>query len=566
MSVTRRDPARAQDSSPGPSAAAPPGTESDQPNDPGVPADPTDPTNPTDPVGSGQSSDAGVAIELKVLISLAVLAGIGLRFVARSPLWLDEALSVNIAALPLDQIPEALRHDGHPPLYYLMLHGWMQVFGQGDTAVRALSGLTAVLTLPLGYLAGRRAGGRLLGWLTLGVLALSPFVLRYATETRMYSLVILLVFAGYLLLDDLVRRGRTGWGRVGALAVVVAALLYSHYWSMWLLGGVFVVLAVLAWRTDLASRRTGAIRGIVAIITGGVLFLPWVPSLLYQSKHTGTPWAGPVRPTSLLATTLTDFGGGAFKDAQFVGGVLLVLVLLALFGATLDSRRIELDLRTRPQFRAEATVVAVTIAIALVVSYASGSAFASRYTAAFLPLVVLMVAGGLSRFTGRGVLAGAVVVVLGLFSLGAVYNITTSRTQAQALATVVATAHQPGDVLVYCPDQLGPAGVRVMPTDLDQIAFPTMNRPDRVDWVDYVERNRADPAAYADQVIQRAGDHGIFVVWSSGYKTHQGTCEALLAGLGRQRPDQQTLVGENGDEYYEHASLTYFGPNPPVGA
>ena len=143
-----------------------------------------------------------------------------LRFVTRSPLWLDEALSVNIAQLPLGQIPAALRHDGHPPLYYFLLHGWMALFGTGDVAVRALSGLFAVAALPLAWLVGRRRGGPLLAWLFVGVLALSPFALRYATETRMYSLLMLLVLVGYLLLDDVVRRGRGGCGRLVGLALV----------------------------------------------------------------------------------------------------------------------------------------------------------------------------------------------------------------------------------------------------------------------------------------------------------------------------------------------------------
>ncbi len=49
---------------------------------------------------------------------LAVALGVVARFVATSPLWLDEALSVHIASLPMGDIPDALRHDGHPPLYY----------------------------------------------------------------------------------------------------------------------------------------------------------------------------------------------------------------------------------------------------------------------------------------------------------------------------------------------------------------------------------------------------------------------------------------------------------------
>src|SRR4051812_39100045 len=55
--------------------------------------------------------DRSVPTEIIVLSLVAVVLGGVLRFVTRSPLWLDEALSVNIAKLPLGDIGSALRHD-----------------------------------------------------------------------------------------------------------------------------------------------------------------------------------------------------------------------------------------------------------------------------------------------------------------------------------------------------------------------------------------------------------------------------------------------------------------------
>ena len=75
-----------------------------------------------------------------VAVGVVLAAGILLRFWTRSGLWLDEALTVDIARLPLHQIPTALKHDGAPPLYYYLLHFWMLAFGQSNVAVRALSG------------------------------------------------------------------------------------------------------------------------------------------------------------------------------------------------------------------------------------------------------------------------------------------------------------------------------------------------------------------------------------------------------------------------------------------
>ena len=132
------------------------------------------------------------------------------RFLTTSALWLDEALSVNIATLPLGDIGEALRHDGHPPLYYVLLHLWTELFGTGDVEVRALSGVLAVATLPVAWFVGRRAGGATLGWLTVLVLGALPFASRYGTEARMYSLIMLLVFAGWLALQRALEQAVVG--------------------------------------------------------------------------------------------------------------------------------------------------------------------------------------------------------------------------------------------------------------------------------------------------------------------------------------------------------------------
>ena len=105
-----------------------------------------------------------------VAVGLVVAAGLLLRFWTRSGLWLDEALTVNIARLPLHAIPGALKHDGAPPLYYYLLHFWMALFGQSNDAVRALSGLIAVATLPVAWLCGRRLGGRAVAWTMLVLL------------------------------------------------------------------------------------------------------------------------------------------------------------------------------------------------------------------------------------------------------------------------------------------------------------------------------------------------------------------------------------------------------------
>jgi mannosyltransferase len=494
-----------------------------------------------------------------VLSVIAIVSGLGLRFVTRSPLWLDEALSVNIAKLPIGQIPAALRHDGHPPLYYVLLHGWMSVFGRGDVAVRALSGLVAVVTLPLAWVVGRRRGGTRLAWLFTAVLAMSPFALRYATETRMYSLLMLGTLVLYVLVDDIVRRDKAGWLRLVALAVLSGALLLTHYWSMWLLGSVELVLAWTWWRHP--ERRGDTGRAFLAIAAGGVLFLPWVPSFLYQAAHTGTPWAGRLRPTNLLGATIEDFGGGGFKDAILVGSIMVVLALLGLFGRGTDDLHVELDLRTRRWVRYEGVVVASTLAIGAAVGLVTASTYATRYSAGIYPLFALLIAAGLACLRSPKALTAALATFLALCLLGAYWNVTYPRTQARVDDQAINQVAQTGDLVIFCPDQLGPAFSRSLRPGLDEAVYPTLAPPERVDWVDYAARNAAaNPAKVAEEILARAGSHRILLVWQGGYRTFGLQCETLFNVLSAARPGGKTLVASGGDAYYEPAAVVSFPP------
>jgi mannosyltransferase len=489
-----------------------------------------------------------------LVVGALVALGVAARFVSPSKLWLDEALSVNIATLPVGDLLEALKHDGHPPLYYLLLHYWMAAFGEGDMVVRALSGIFGVAALPLAWIAGRRLAGAAGARWALLVVALSPYCVRYSTETRMYSLVMLLVLAGYLLLTDALKTPTPL--RLAGIAVVSGLLLLSHYWSIWLLGATGLLLVARWWRQ--ADERPTTLKAIVAIAAGGVLFLPWVPSFLYQSSHTGTPWGEPFRPTAVLQLTMADMSGGNnFSEGTLGGYFILVFLLAALFVVRTGRREMVLDVATAPLVRRELAVSFLTIAIGCGVGYATSATFQSRYAAVFIPLVLVAAAVGITRVP-EGVArtaAGGAFLTFALIGVGWINYF--ERTQSPQIAAVVADHAQPGDVVVYCPDQLGPDYSREMPDGLVELSYPTLDRPERIDWVDYAERNAAaDPLAIAADVRQQAAGHSIFVVWKAEYLTYGQQCEQFLHAVGQGRTSQN-MVTQDGGKYYEPANLTW---------
>ena len=492
---------------------------------------------------------------------LAVVIGLVLRFWTRSDLWLDEALTVDIARQPLHDLPSYLRKDGAPPLFYALLHVWMGFFGTSDVAVRSLPGVFGVITVPLAWLAGKRLAGPKAAWAAMLLVVTSPFAVRYDTETRMYSLVALLTVLGFLALDRALRSPRPG--NLVAVGAVSGLLLYTHYWSIYLLVTVLLWLAFEAWWGRPAWRH-GARSALVATLVGCLTFLPWLPTFVFQSQHTGTPWATPATFAAMVSA-VASFAGGSTSQGRALALLFFALVGLGLFGLATDRLHIDLDIRTRPLGRPLAVVVTGTLLAAIIGGLATNSAFDARYASVvFIPLI-LMVALGMTVFRDRHVRIGmlALAVVLGVAA--SVPNVVTNRTQAGEVARAIAAGGQPGDVVAYCPDQLGPAVDRLLPVGrYEQVTFPRGTGPEFIDWVDYAAAVRAaSPLAFAQHLEAMAvGGRQIYMVWSPGYESYGVKCEGIVQTLQAFPGYHATeLVVGDPDSFYQPMYLVRLSPD-----
>jgi len=477
----------------------------------------------------------------------AVVAGAAVFFTwTRSDMWLDEALSVNIARLPLGDLRAALERDGAPPLYYALLHVWTGAFGDGDLAARSLSSTFAFGALVATWFAARRFGGSRMAWIAVVVTAANPYMMRYATEARMYVVEIALVACGivvvYRALD------RPAMGRLALVGLVTALLVYTQYWAFYLVGVVGLVLVV--------TRRWPV---VVAVGAGVLAFAPWLPTFLSQREHTGTPWGDPVLPGTPIGETFLGFSGGEEQEGWLLLLVLFPMLVLGVFGRAVDERRVELDLRAVPEIRWPAFVGAATLVGGLSLSYLAGQAFEPRYSAIVFPFFVLLVARGLMTLGDARVRVALLALVVALGWLGGVRNVTEQRTQAGQVAAALHANARPGDLVVYCPDQLGPAVHRLGPAGLDEVTYPALESPVFVDWRDYEQRLRAsDPNTFATEVHSRAGERPLWYVSGPGYPTHMGACEAIAEALGRARERVFHVIPD--EDFFEKPGLVEFRP------
>lgn len=493
-----------------------------------------------------------------VAVVVVLALGVVTRFVTVSHLWLDEAQTVAISSLPLGDIFEALRHDGAPPLFYVILHGWMEVFGAGELSTRFLPGLFSVAALPLAWLAARRLGGAGVAWAAVLLLASSPFAVRYATEARMYSMVVLLVLVGYLAAWELFERPSSMRAAVG-VGLVTGALLLTHYWSLYLVFVVGVTFLVIARRGEGVSQAA-ARRGLFAMAVGSLVFIPWLPTFFYQLRHTGTPWGGPGKIRTVF-DTITSFAGGYWDPGLMLGAIYFSLTALALMGRAIDGRRIEIDLSTRPPGRHLFLIGFGTLVVAILATVIGRSAFAVRYASVVFPMALLLVALGTEVILDRRILHGvlAVAVVAGFWSIAP--NVLVDRTSAPRAAKALEKGVVPGDVVAYCPDQLGPSVSRLLPDGMDQLTFPRATPPQIVDWVDYAKVNKAGrPEPFARMLVERAGpDRTVWLVWAPGYRTYKDKCAALIGELDELRPNNTRVVKL--PKSFEKTGVVRFTPN-----
>jgi hypothetical protein len=187
----------------------------------------------------------------------------------------------------------------------------------------------------------------------------------------------------------------------------------------------------------------------------------------------------------------------------------------------------------------------------------------ARYTSVVVPILVLLAAIGVARLHEArrrvGVLALAAVVALPI----SVQEAGSVRTPGAQIASALEARAAPGDVVVFCPDQLGPSVWRELDAEDRRIltlgVAPDWRSPERVDWIDYGTRYRsADPRAFAREADEMAGSGTVWLVYSDLYPPTQATCAAVRRNLARLRRDERWVLADRPGTHLDHGGLVAY--------
>ncbi len=189
------------------------------------------------------------------------------------------------------------------PLFFVLARLWNQWFGGSVATSRSLSAFLSVLVLPVFYwFCLELFESSLVAWVSVSLLAISPFQLLYASQFRPYSIWILATFlSSATLLRAMRRQTISSWGTY-VLSITVG--VYSHlFFSLIPISqGIFVILS------EKFRLTKTFISYVIASFISLLLFLPWmiiIPTYLkntlqYVPKFTG------FTPISLLKTWLLN--------------------------------------------------------------------------------------------------------------------------------------------------------------------------------------------------------------------------------------------------------------------
>ena len=241
-----------------------------------------------------------------VVAVLAVASLLALFRLGHQSYWDDEVTTVVLCKAPLVQRVVAFALlDVSPPLYYVFL-GWWERASDHETWMRLFSVLATLGALPAAYAVGARTVGRGAAHVGLALLAVLPLAVYCAQEVRSYALFHLAVAA--LALALLVYRRSGGRARWLAVVGAGAAVLYTHYYGLFIVAG-FFAWGLWTWRRrDEPSPERGR-NAALALAAGGVLWLPWVPALVYQLRG-GQGWRPRLGALEVLDRVLIYFTTG----------------------------------------------------------------------------------------------------------------------------------------------------------------------------------------------------------------------------------------------------------------
>lgn len=239
-------------------------------------------------------------------------------FIDSRDVCVDEPFTIfNAQKSVLEIIKLPTQNEPNPPLFMLLLHWWMSLFGSSALSVRILPLLFNSATAVALFFIGKQLKDKWAGVLTSLIFILSTYHFYFGMETRAYSM---LSFGTSLGLFAFLKLIENPESRKNVILLIVAnfIIMYSHYFGLFALFAQFVI-GLIYYKNKVFFKKI-----IIALITSAVLFVPM--AIVFIGHFLKFTEGTVVRPPKWIFyfDELIYFTNGSFS--------MILIVLVILFG------------------------------------------------------------------------------------------------------------------------------------------------------------------------------------------------------------------------------------------
>ncbi len=341
-------------------------------------------------------------------------------------LWLDEVQSFYLATSK-DWIQRML-NDPSPPLYYVLLHAWIGLAGESESALRLLSAVLGTLFVAAAIAAGREFFNPSAGLWSGLFAAVAPIHIYYSQEARAYALLVLALMLVYITLWRALKKNN--WRSWILFSLYASVALYSHYFALLgLLSTVFLPF--------LDARRTAQtwVRYGGALLLSFFLLALWLaPALAFQQNMlaqvswTKEAWKG-LSPFLQIPRSLEVLGLGSqsgllwlhlkqFDTLEFpvllrLSGLTVLLLLGVIVAVPWSDGRLGIPRLTERKAGVGLALLSPLLLLWLA-SFYKPFYVAGRYDMVAFPAYVLLVGLALAKVQSSGRLGRPLSLILAL--------------------------------------------------------------------------------------------------------------------------------------------------------
>jgi len=375
------------------------------------------------------------------IIFFIVLLGLLLRIydLGRESLWVDEVASYGFSKLAVSQFFKADYTDYTlPPLYYIILHMWTNIFGNSEFLMRLPSAFFGIVSIYLIYKVAGQIFDDEVGLLSSLFLALSVFHINYSQEARMYSLMTVLVLLSYYFFLKLVAEYNIN-NSVGYITATTL-LIYTHYYGFFTILAQNIYVGILLLKSKDKSkidvRKWISLQFLLIL-----LYLPWITALIEGvNKIQGGFW---IPEPNLLELVKTFY--------IFSGSSLLILLfsISSLF-AIFKIQRLNLNVSKDSKQYLLLTWLLSPIIIPLIISKFTQPFYHFKYTIAASLAFYILVAAGVKNLRSRNIklIVISLIVLFSLMNVAGYYS-EINKERWRNAANLIDSNAQAGDLLLF---------------------------------------------------------------------------------------------------------------------